>query len=690
MSTQQDIYVAGLKNYRFMLNKDKNVPWSSCLLRYAKSKPNEKLLVKSILDGPYKYRMNEEPGDPGRTPPSPEAAPQLLEQAPPSPNYVPGPEHPPSSDYVPSPKYSEYVAPTDDEESIKDQPLPVDASHTALLPGYVAGSDLEKDLEDDLADYLADGGDDDMMRRRRMTSTEALIAKFASAPTPPSPSPSPLAPWGRMLMSFYVRYEDAQDDRALMRAQISMASSYERETVGSVMASKLKTMQDAIEFAIELMDQKIRNFADRQAENKRKLDDNTRNNQTQRKPFKKQNVSRAYTAWPGDKKEYRGSLLLCPKCNSHHRGQCAPRCNNCKKVGHLAHDCRSPAANANANYRRNSRAIQRVVTCFECEVLIVRGDRSNNGHESRLNIISCTKTQKYLLKRCQVFLAHITAKKAEDKSKEKRLEDVPIVRDFSEVFLEDLSGIPPTRQVEFQIDLVHSVAPVARAPYRLAPSKMKKLSDQLQELSDKGFIKPSSSPWGAPSKKEHEEHLKLILELLKKKNCMPNSLNMNFGFLNAPILALPEGAENFIVYCDASHKGLGAVLMQNEKIYVKFPEVISEGFGYSFGYEYCLPSADRWTKRKNHSDLEDMLRTCVIDFENGWDRHLSLIEFSYNNNYHTSIKVAPFEALNGCKCRSPVCWAEVGDIQLTGLEIIHEITEMIIQIKGRIQAARDR
>ncbi|GKA40750.1 putative reverse transcriptase domain-containing protein [Tanacetum coccineum] len=85
-----------------------------------------------------------------------------------------------------------------------------------------------------------------------------------------------------------------------------------------------------------------------------------------------------------------------------------------------------------------------------------------------------------------------------------------------------------------------------------------------------------------------------------------------------------------------------------------------------------------------------MLCACVIDFGNVWDRHLLLIEFSYNNSYHTSIKVAPFEALYGRKCRSPVCWAEVGDTQLTGPEIIHETTEKIVQIKQIIQAAHDR
>ncbi|GJT15543.1 putative reverse transcriptase domain-containing protein [Tanacetum coccineum] len=132
---------------------------------------------------------------------------------------------------------------------------------------------------------------------------------------------------------------------------------------------------------------------------------------------------------------------------------------------------------------------------FGNEILIVRGDGSNNGHESRLNIISCTKTQKYLLKGCQVFLAHITMKKVEDKSEEKRLEDVPIIRDFPEVFSEDFPSIPPVRQVGFQIDLIPGAALAARAPYQLAPSEMKELSDQLQEIFDKGFIRPSSSPW---------------------------------------------------------------------------------------------------------------------------------------------------------------------------------------------------
>ncbi|GKA88872.1 putative reverse transcriptase domain-containing protein, partial [Tanacetum coccineum] len=120
------------------------------------------------------------------------------------------------------------------------------------------------------------------------------------------------------------------------------------------------------------------------------------------------------------------------------------------------------------------------------ETLTFCGNESSNGRESRLTVISCSKAQEYMAKGCQVFLAQISAKKKEDKSEGKQIKDVPIIRDFPKVFLKDLPGLPPR------------AAPVARAPYRLAPSKMKELSEQLQEISDKGFIRPSSSPWGAP------------------------------------------------------------------------------------------------------------------------------------------------------------------------------------------------
>ncbi|GKD22028.1 putative reverse transcriptase domain-containing protein [Tanacetum coccineum] len=307
------------------------------------------------------------------------------------------------------------------------------------------------------------------------------------------------------------------------------------------------------------------------------------------------------------------------------------------------------------------------------ETLNVHGDGSNQGHEAHLHIISYTKTQEYILKGCPVFLTNVNIKETEDTSEKKQLKDVPIVQDFPDVFPEDLPGFPPTRQVELQIDLIPGAAPVARAPYRLAPSEMKELSEeQLKELFNKGFIRPKLNklmvknryplpriddlfnqlqgssvyskidlrsgyhqlrvreedipktafrthyghfkfqvmPFGltnAPvNKQEHEEHLKLILELLKKEELYAKFSKCEFwipkvqflghlidsqglagyyrrfikGFskiakpvtkltqkkVNAPILALPEGSEDFIAYCDASKKGLGDVLMQRENV----------------------------------------------------------------------------------------------------------------------------
>nr|GEY89307.1 putative reverse transcriptase domain-containing protein [Tanacetum cinerariifolium] len=101
------------------------------------------------------------------------------------------------------------------------------------------------------------------------------------------------------------------------------------------------------------------------------------------------------------------------------------------------------------------------------------------------------------------------------------------------------------------------------------------------------------------------------------------------------------------------------------------------------------PETDGQSERTIQT-LEDMLCACVIDFGKGWVKHFPLVEFSYNNSYHASIKVAPYEALYGRKCRSPVCWAEVGEAQLTGPKMIQETTEKIILINQRIQAAQDQ
>ncbi|GJV53985.1 putative reverse transcriptase domain-containing protein [Tanacetum coccineum] len=165
----------------------------------------------------------------------------------------------------------------------------------------------------------------------------------------------------------------------------------------------------------------------------------------------------------------------------------------------------------------------------------------------------------------------ISAKKEEDKSERKQSKDVPIVRDFLEVFPEDLPCLPPARPVEFQIDLIPGAALVARAPYRLAPFEMKELSEQLQELSDKGFIRPnpakieSIKDWASPkTPMEIRQFLGIKFDWGEKEENAFQLIKQKL--FSAPILALPEGSEDFVVYCDASHKGLGAVLMQREKV----------------------------------------------------------------------------------------------------------------------------
>ncbi|GJT17308.1 putative reverse transcriptase domain-containing protein [Tanacetum coccineum] len=154
---------------------------------------------------------------------------------------------------------------------------------------------------------------------------------------------------------------------------------------------------------------------------------------------------------------------------------------------------------------------------------------------------------------------------------------------------------------------------------------------------------------------------------------------ITMDFVNG-LLRTPSGYDTIWVIVDRMTKSAHFLPMK------KTDRSVGDEFGYEYGFN---PQTDCQSKRTIQM-LEDMLRACVIDFRSSWDRHFPLVEFSYNNSYHTSIKDAPYEALYGQKCRSPICWSEVRDSQLTGPKLIRDTTKKIVQIKNRLLTARSR
>nr|GEU87723.1 putative reverse transcriptase domain-containing protein [Tanacetum cinerariifolium] len=275
---------------------------------------------------------------------------------------------------------------------------------------------------------------------------------------------------------------------------------------GSVKASKPKTLDETIELANDSMDQKLRTYAERQSNNKRRADESSGN----------ANVA-----------------------NAQRNNGANPKgigCFECGATGHFKTDC--PKLKNKDGEKGNAPGWV---------------NESNNGRESRLTVISCSKAQEYMEKGCQIFLAQIIAKKEEEKLEGKQLKDVLVVWDYPEVFPEELSGLPPARPVEFQIDLI----PGAVMPFGVtnAPAIFMDLMNRVCKPYLDKFVIVFIDDILIYSKneKEHKEHVKAILELLKKEKFVL-------------ILALPEGSENFVVYCDAPHKGLEAVLMQRENV----------------------------------------------------------------------------------------------------------------------------
>ncbi|GJU53075.1 putative reverse transcriptase domain-containing protein [Tanacetum coccineum] len=377
------------------------------------------------------------------------------------------------------------------------------------------------------------------------------------------------------------------------------------------------------------------------------------------------------------------------------------------------------------------------------------------------------------------------------KTKKQKQEEIVVVKDYPEVFPDDLSGLPPNREIKFHIELVPGAIPtweeheflrnvINEDGIHVDPIKIEDVKnwEALRTLSEvrsflglagyyRRFIENFSKiakPLTVLSQKSKtfdwgEKHEKTF-QTLKGKLC------------DAPVLALLDRLKYFVVYCDASGLGLGYVLMQrvrviayasrqlkiHEKNYTthdlelgvvigisglqpEIPEWKWEGIAMDFVMKLPRNSSwhdtiwvivDRLTKsahflpmredykmdrfwqsmqealgtrlhistayhpqtdgqsERTIQTLEDMLSACVLDFKGSWDVHLPLVEFSYNNSYHSSMRCAPFEALYGRKCRSPIMWAEVGEGHLIVLELVQKTTKKISQIKDRLKAGHDR
>ncbi|GJX30390.1 putative reverse transcriptase domain-containing protein [Tanacetum coccineum] len=300
---------------------------------------------------------------------------------------------------------------------------------------------------------------------------------------------------------------------------------------GNVIAAEPTRLQDAVRIANNLMDQKLKGYAVRNAENKRRLDNKQLRKQRGNNHPKTQNwgtkFARPMSHGPVRWCEVPTGLDIGQKLTwlqNHHYphprepnvNQKVVTCFECRAQGHYPNDCPKIKNQNRGNKARVPDASGRAYALGGGDVNpgsnTVTGDKGDKEKKSKLSIISCEKVQKYMEKGCQLFLAQVTVKENKDKSEEKRLEDVPTVRDFPEVFPEDLPGLPPTRQVEFQIDLVPGTI-------------------TGHEIDNKGI---------------HVDPAKLSQSRLEPPKTP----------INSPISSL----------ADASHKGLGAVLMQKEKV----------------------------------------------------------------------------------------------------------------------------
>ncbi|XP_070018243.1 uncharacterized protein [Nicotiana sylvestris] len=425
----------------------------------------------------------------------------------------------------------------------------------------------------------------------------------------------------------------------------------------------------------------------------------------------------------------------------------------------------------------------------------------------RGRFISYLKAAKMIMKGCIYHLVRVT----DTNAKALNLEAVPVVNEFPDVFPDELPGIPSEMEIDFGIDVILGTQPVSIPPYIMAATELKELKERLKDLLEKDFIRPAFlghvisregimvdpqniaavKNWPKPTTptKIHSflglvgyyrrfvEGFSTLASPLTKLTqkavkfqwsnaCKKSFQELKSRLTTTPVLALPEGTEGFVVYCDASRVRLGCVLMQHRKKELNLRQrrwlellkdydidilylpgkanVVADALSRkSTGSLAHLEAHQRPLAREVHqlaslgvrivdsneggvilqnraesslvaevkekkfvdmllaqlkegilkhktTTLEDMLRACTLDFKGSWDDHLPLIEFAYNNSFHASIQMAPFEALYGRRCRSPIGWFEVGEAKFIGPDLVHQAMEKVKIIKDRLKTAQSR
>ncbi|KAA0048491.1 ty3-gypsy retrotransposon protein [Cucumis melo var. makuwa] len=415
-------------------------------------------------------------------------------------------------------------------------------------------------------------------------------------------------------------------------------------------------------------------------------------------------------------------------------------------------------------------------------------------------VISAMKASKLLSQGTWGILASVV----DTREQEVFLSSEPVVREYPDVFPDELPVLPPPREIDFVIELERGTAPISRASYRMARAELKELKVQLQELLDKGFIRPSVSPWGAPvlfvKKKDGSMRLCIYYRKLNKLRIRDSDIPktafrsryrhyefivMSFGLTNAPAVFMDlmnrmfkDFLDSFVIVfiddiliyseTEAEHEEHLHQVLENlraNRLYAKFSKcefllkkvsflghvVSSEGLSvdpakieavtnwprpstvseiHSFlglaGYyrrfvedfsRIASPLTQLTRKRtpfvwspaceSSFQELKQKLVTapvlivldgsgsfviysdaskkglgCVMMQQGSWDSHLHLMEFAYNNNYQAIIGMAPFEALYGNCCRSPVCWGEVGEQRMLGPELVQTTNTAIQKIRA--------